>query len=206
MSPQDEIFNEDRRDALQEIVNIAMGQAGSSLATVLGKFVELSIPKFYLSDVSKEEGFAADSQTPDKQVIVVKQPFAGELRGEALVLISSQDDLTMADLMGYDESLTAEQEEELLLDVSNILSGACLNGLVEQLGLKISFSAPSILGLDISEAELLAEYIRDWHYALIMEVNFTLEECTFSSNLLFFMTEDSFPPLMKSIDELLASF
>ncbi|MFX8585745.1 chemotaxis protein CheC, partial [Acinetobacter baumannii] len=38
-------LNEDQRDALQEVTNIAMGQAASKLAELLNSFVEISIPR-----------------------------------------------------------------------------------------------------------------------------------------------------------------
>ncbi len=38
-------YSEDQRDCLQEIVNVAMGQAGDSLARLLEVFVTLSVPK-----------------------------------------------------------------------------------------------------------------------------------------------------------------
>jgi len=43
-------LNEDQRDALQEIANIGMGQAGSSIAKVWGEFVHLSIPRIVHTD------------------------------------------------------------------------------------------------------------------------------------------------------------
>ena len=39
------LFSEDQRDALQELTNIGMGQAGASVAAVLGEFVQLSVPR-----------------------------------------------------------------------------------------------------------------------------------------------------------------
>ena len=45
-------YTEDQNDALQEVVNIAMGQAGDSLARILGNFVELSVPRIRLVTVN----------------------------------------------------------------------------------------------------------------------------------------------------------
>ncbi len=44
-------FSEDQRDALQELTNIAMGQAGASLATLRDTFVDLSIPRIRVVEV-----------------------------------------------------------------------------------------------------------------------------------------------------------
>jgi len=38
-------LSNDQHDALQELTNIAMGQAGASLATLLDEFVDLSVPR-----------------------------------------------------------------------------------------------------------------------------------------------------------------
>ena len=39
------MLSQDQKDALQEIANIGMGQAGASIARVLDEFVQLSIPR-----------------------------------------------------------------------------------------------------------------------------------------------------------------
>jgi len=41
----DRVFTELQRDALQEIANLAMGRAGARLALLLGRFIELSVPR-----------------------------------------------------------------------------------------------------------------------------------------------------------------
>ena len=38
-------LTEDQRDCLQEVVNVAMGQAGDSLARFLEVFIHLSVPR-----------------------------------------------------------------------------------------------------------------------------------------------------------------
>ena len=46
-------LNADQTDALQEVVNIAMGQAGDRLARTLNVFVELSVPRIRLVHVAE---------------------------------------------------------------------------------------------------------------------------------------------------------
>lgn len=42
------MLTEDQKEALREIANIGMGQAGSTIAQVLGEFVQLSIPRILI--------------------------------------------------------------------------------------------------------------------------------------------------------------
>ena len=46
-------LTEDQRDCLQEVVNVAMGQAGDSLARFLEVFIHLSVPRIRL--VARQE-------------------------------------------------------------------------------------------------------------------------------------------------------
>ncbi|RAB11784.1 chemotaxis protein CheC, partial [Burkholderia multivorans] len=41
----DSVFTAEQRDALQEIANLAMGRAAARLAVLLGRFIELSVPR-----------------------------------------------------------------------------------------------------------------------------------------------------------------
>jgi len=42
------MLTRDQKDALQEIANIGMGQAGASIAKVLGEFIQLSVPRILI--------------------------------------------------------------------------------------------------------------------------------------------------------------
>jgi chemotaxis protein CheC len=47
------VLNEDQRDALQEVANLAMGQAATRLARLLDTFIELSVPRVQVVEISK---------------------------------------------------------------------------------------------------------------------------------------------------------
>lgn len=202
-------FTEDQRDCLQEIVNVAMGTAGDSLARTVETFVNLSIPKIYT--VKPEEiGSALGSlRTSESDMVsVVRQSFQCDLgqrglRGEALVVFSEQSFQDLAELMAYDEVLTGEAEQELLLDVSNILNGACLNGIADQLETSLSYSPPSILGQSILVSELMHREELTWDQALSVQINYSLENRSFSCDLLLLMPGSSIDFLFAKLDEFL---
>ena len=204
MSDKTSLLTDERRDALQEVVNIAMGQAGSSLASIVNEFVELSIPQFHLA---RAEGqLLALKSRPEHQqnAVIIRQPFIGQLRGEAFVLINAPDIRYLAGIMGYQGELNTPQEQELLLDIGNVIAGACLNGLAGQLDFQISYAAPAVYSMQGSLAALLDAQTGNWPYALLMEIRFRLTEHSFTSHLIFMMTEDSIDPLTVAIDRLLS--
>ena len=199
-------FSADQEDALQEVANIAMGQAGSSLATMLDMFVVLSVPRVRMVTVDEVARavteMIGDAEAPD-EVTAVRQAFFNRLRGEAIVLYGRDGCTDLADLMGHEGEVDEAAEEELLLDVSNALVGAVLNGLAEQLETDFGFSAPQLMALRKPVSDLLDPDLLGWTHALLIEVNFKLEERGFSCHLVMLMPEESIEMMRGVLDQLL---
>jgi len=207
-------LTEEQRDAMQEITNVAMGQAGSMLATLLGTFVNLSVPRINVLALSEVAGAISSMVGRDIEVTAVRQSFHGYLRGEAIVIYGLDGCKELGDLMGYDEVLDRTDEIELLLDVSNILVGACLGGINDQIkGIteahgagELSFSAPSLMAEGVPAEVLIDPGKLTWTHALLLEVNFTLEGRNFISHLCMLMPEHSIEKMRNILDEFIASF
>ena len=125
-------LSEDQRDCLQEIVNVAMGQAGDSLARFLETFIHLSVPKICLVNSADLAAGLKTMLGGVEKVSAVRQGFYStegntDMRGEAISVFSDESFHELADLLAYEEDLDEISENELLLDISNILTGACLN-------------------------------------------------------------------------------
>lgn len=201
-------YTEDQRDCLQEIVNVAMGQAGDSLARLLEVFVTLSIPK--IQTLSPNEVRDALRAFVDAEYVsAIRQSFHDSkgqdgLRGEALVVFGDASFKELAELLAYeDEDLSEELERELLLDISNVLNGACLNGVADQLGEELIYSAPSILGQHVPVDKLFTQENMKWEMALSVEINYSLEKRSFNCDLLLLMPDTAIDYLARRLDEFL---
>lgn len=198
------LLSEDQQEALQEIANIGMGQAGASIARVLDQFVVLSVPRILhlrQDELAKSLRLAVG----EGDICAVRQAFHSNLRGEALVIFGEQRCNDVADLLGYEQQLDRSCELELLLDITNILVGACLGGIAEQLQENMRFSAPALMASHLPIEELLKAHEVSWKNALLVEVNFSLEERDFACHLLMLMTEAEIHSLAASLDNFLAN-
>ena len=198
-------FSSDEKDALQEVLNIAMGQAGDSLARILDTFVELSVPRIRLVNVDQISQTISQMVGNNKAVTAVRQAFYHNLRGEAIVVFGRNGCRDLGDLMGYDEALDPKAEQELLLDVTNVLVGAVLTGMMEILGTELNFSAPCILAEQKNLTELNFPEQFSFSHALLLEVNFTLEKRDFKSHLMLMMAEDAIDSLRQMLTEFMES-
>jgi len=197
-------YNEDQRDALQEVLNIAMGQAGASLAQILGQFIELSIPRINLVSVENLLEKVSELLDMKGEVSAVRQAFYNGLRGEAIVLFPQHGCDEIHDLMGYEkDEVTTLAEQEMLLEISNLLVGAVLNGVSETLGMSLGFTAPTLMAINQELSKVLRKEDLTWTHALLLEVNFSLENRDFRSHLLLFMTEQTIIQLQHLLDNFL---
>jgi len=178
-------LSEDQRDCLQEIVNVAMGQAGASLARLLEVFVTLSVPKIKILGPAEVRS-ALRCFVDAEFVSAIRQSFHDSkgidgLRGEAIVVFGDSSFKELAELLHYeDEQLSTEAEQELLLDISNVLNGACLTGVADQLGEELIYSPPSILGIKVPIERLFEKDKVKWETALSVEINYSLEKRSFN--------------------------
>jgi len=193
----------DQHEALQEIVNIGMGLAGDSLARILNTFVELSIPRIRLVKAEDLPSAIVNLVSERAEVSAIRQAFFNHWRGEAVAIYDQHGCKDLADLMGYTSEMDNSTETELLLDVGNVLVGACLNGVSEQLNAELSFGAPSVLAQHVPIEELFEKQNFNWSHTLLLEVNFALENRQFKSHLLTMMSEESISTLQLDIDHFL---
>lgn len=192
-------LDSDQRDCLQEIANVAMGQAAAHLARLLDQFVILSIPHV---DVLSPADIAMALQALESSDTVsgVCQGFlGGGLAGEAMLVFNDASFSDLAQLLDYDEALDPHAEHELLMDAANVLIGACLKGFAEQLDLEFSYGPPMLLGQHLCIADLLSNTNKLWQQALVIEINYRIEDFNVNCDLLLILTEDSVARLMAKI-------
>ena len=196
------LMSEAKRDALQEVVNIGMGTAGAALAQVLGAFVELAVPRIELVDRRRAATLFATGAWADREVEAVRQTFFGGIIGESLMLFDGAEPAHLADLAGHTSPPSREEQQELLLDLANVVIGACVNGIAEPLEEVVSFAAPLHLGARTDSSSFVLENAGAWREALVISVDFKQEERRFRSGVMVFLSESS----LQRIDEALTRF
>ena len=166
------LLDNETRDVLQEVTNVAMGQAGSLLATVLKVFVKLPIPNVNLLEVSKLT-MAMQSVEHNETTSGVCQGFiAGGVAGEALLILNDSGFKDIAKLLNYDGVIDDKVELELLMDIGNILIGSVLKGLSEQLDLNFSQGHPTVLGQHCNVSDLIYTNSTHWRKTLTIEISY----------------------------------
>lgn len=196
----EELLDPETRDILQEITNVAIGQAGSLLASVLKVFVKLPIPNVNLLEVS-ELSMALHSVASNDSTSGVCQGFiSGGVAGEALLILNDSSFVDIARLLNYNKKIDDGVELELLMDISNILIGSVLKGLSEQLDLNFSQGHPVVLGQHCNVSDLIYSNSTHWKKSLTVEISYGIEDYDIHCDLLLLITEDSIPTLKNKLN------
>jgi chemotaxis protein CheC len=136
---------------------------------------------------------------PGTRLTAVRQAFTSAMRGEALVLYAKDSAANLGSALGYTLPLGQGDVEEIVLETSNILVGACIGGIAMQLDQRVLFSAPSFLGRNATADEIVALDRMTWEQALLVEIHFRLEEKDFVCHLLLFWPGESVDAVREAI-------
>ena len=149
----EELLTSQEKDVLGEISNIPMGSAATALSGLLGKRVEITVPRVEV--VSSQE---VDTFFP-KEHIMVKVLYAEGLQGSNILLIKDEDAKAMINLMmgGDGKSDLPQEIDELgisaLAEAMNQMMGSASTALSDFLGLRVNISPPEVIFEEVAEAE-----------------------------------------------------
>lgn len=191
------------RDVFQELTNVAMGQAGSLLAQLLKVFVKLPIPNVNLIEASELHMAVASVEQKQRTSAVCQGFIGGGVSGEALLILNDSSFSDIAQLMHYHGKLDNKVELELLMDIGNILIGAVLKGLAEQIDMNFSQGHPVVLGQHAPISEMIKANAGRWKRTLAIEISYGIENYNIQCDLLLLFTEESIKTLKYKVEFLL---
>jgi chemotaxis protein CheY-P-specific phosphatase CheC/DNA-binding NarL/FixJ family response regulator len=191
------------RDCYQEVANVAMGRAGDLLARLLNVFVKLPIPNVNFIEVS-ELSMALKAVEVSESTSGICQGFiSAGISGEALLILNDSSFKDVASLMNYQYDEDEGTELELLMDLANVLIGACLKGISEQLDIAFSQGHPVVLGQHRKISELITNNATKWKKTLAIEISYGIENYPIKCDLLLLFTENSMQILNHKLSYLL---
>ncbi|MBA6341783.1 response regulator [Colwellia sp. MB02u-10] len=190
-------------DCYKEITNVAMGQAGDLLARLLDVVVVLPIPNVNLIEVSELTMALSDVENKDETSGICQGFIGAGISGEALLILNDSSFKDIASLMKYEHKFDNNVELELLMDMANLLIGACLSGIAEQLDMSFSQGHPVVLGQHRKISELIATNTNKWKKTLAIEISYSIENYPIKFDLLLLFTEQSLAVLNHKIAYLL---
>lgn len=170
------------KDALQEIMNISFGQAAAELSEVISLYVTLSVP--YIDVLANQDVVRyIQGKIPNtSEMSMVTQMFNGNFNGSSILVFPHGEGKRLLQLFnddlggpfdGHDMDVL---ERESLVEISNIIIGACISKIAEMLGDLVTYSPPRYYAKE-QIPETLAECLSgDNSFAIFFKTLFQFEE------------------------------
>lgn len=187
-------LNDMQLDALRELANIASGTAATSLSQMLGREVDINVPKAFALPLADAVDATGD---PAESVTGVALELEGSVAGIVLLMIPADGADTLCNLLGVEPG--SDVADSALGEIGNILGASYLNALSSMTGLTLLPSTPQVINdlLGAIVSTVLAQTVGHGDVALVLdsELDVSGEPCALSFMLL---------PNEGGADELLA--
>lgn len=126
-------------DALRELANIGSGTAGTALSSMLGRPVDISVPRALALPLADAVDAAGDAEQPATGVVI---PLQGDLQGTVLLLFDGDDAATLCSLLGVEPD--SDVGLSALGEIGNILGTSYIQALGQMTGLTLEPTPPHV--------------------------------------------------------------
>lgn len=196
-----EQLREAHLDALQEICNIGMGHAATALSQMIGKTVNLKVPKVTLAGLDQVPDIIGGAE----QVVVgIYLQVWGDIRGNLLLIFPRESAQNLNALLTGQPStsdlILSEIHASALKEVANILAGAYLGAMGNLLSLSLIPSVPS-LAFDMAGAivdYILIELGQESDLTLVVETQFICMDTTIRGHFFLLPDPNSLKLILKA--------
>jgi len=197
-------ISEEEIEILQEIMNIAFGKAAADLAEVINIFVVLSVPYIKMLKAQDLPDYLKTQISDYDRISIVEQNFWGDFKGSAFLIFQASAGRELIAIFGDDgEPFGSESadalEKETLMEVGNILIGACVGKLAELLRDSVTYSPPRVVTENTPHDAIPTSLFAADTSAIVLKTVFSFEERNVNGFLFLVTSHDSILWLKKSL-------
>ena len=200
------ILSNDEKDCLQELMNISYGAATAAISKIINRFATLSIPSIKVISAEDLSVQLLSKLKDNKTFFISNQLINGNLSGQNLFIIDSLSAKNLASEFGLEEDEQNKEDiEDIVLEITNILSSTASSKLASLLNTRIGFSSPTIKYVN-SKKDFDCEYEYNYESIIVISTNLQFENQNINAELVFMKHKKSFEYLTKQLNEFLDDY
>lgn len=193
-------------------MNIAFGKAAAELAEVISIFVVLSVPFIKVLKAAELPEYLRYEIRDFSNISIVEQNFRGMFKGSAFLVFPAGSGKELISMLDAEHEASFESgsievlERETLMEIGNILIGACVGKMSELLGDVVTYSPPKVV-VENESRDIIPRSLFDPEYtAIVMRTVFRFDERDVSGFLFLVATHDSVLWIKKSLAEFIEKY
>lgn len=196
------MLNDLHRDALTEIINIGVGQAGNALNTMLAMHVELSVPEIKVLEPEDVQQELAPLDKSSLATVILR--FSGPVPGKAALLFPPESALNLVTLLVQEEPGDTDLDSirsEALTEIGNIVLNSVLGNFANILSMDLEYSLPDFM-FETSVHDLLQQEGGEGHSIILAKAHFKVREHSIAGDILLLFGINSMTELSSMLDML----
>ncbi len=196
-------------DAFREIMNMGFGQAAVLLSEVIHVHTTLSVPQIRVMEPGLIRGLVEGQLGTPSSYSMVEQFFFGKFSGLSFLLMPEDQSRKLGSLFSegqlpdMNELEIGSLERDMVMEIGNIIIGACVGRIAELLGDQVSFQAPRYLPSPL-DLDCLGSQLGGGDVALLFRTLFHFRDEDIEGHLFLVASQDSVAWLRSAIEAYIA--
>ncbi|MCL1926611.1 MAG: chemotaxis protein CheC [Syntrophorhabdaceae bacterium] len=199
-------LSSEEQNLLQKIMSIGVGNAAADLGAVIDIHVQLSVPTITVIPSVELLNHIRKNVSDAHEISIIEQNFWSKIQGTAMLIFTTGAGRALLSLMGaigkeqvFESDPMHTLEKEMLMEIGNILTGACVGKVAELLGDFVIYSPPRVLIGAIESANLSKMVFDQKNFATILQTTFNFEEQDFKGCLFLIINHESIGWLRQAL-------
>ncbi len=198
-------FDENERDCLQELMNIAYGSATASISEILNAFATLNVPDIKIVKPKELKPYLVNNLGVDtkSEQFIATQLINGDLAGENLFILDNQSAINLAHEFDLeDDEINDDELFDIVLEVTNILSSSMIGKLTDELGTTVSFAPPSVQKIDSIE-KIDNRSVNEYNQIIIISTELMFSKQKIRGEILLLTKDESIVWMKEALNKIL---
>jgi chemotaxis protein CheC len=190
----------EQTDALQEIVNIGVGQAAGMLSEMIEFHIHLQIPEIELLSLAELQQRLKKTLGEDP-LAAVHLDFAGSFSGSAQLVFPTDSAANLVSVLTGEDRMSPDLNDlkiSTLSEVGNIVVNGVMGSISNVLDRPLDYAVPSYIEDDI-EHLLPIDHTQSDAAVLLAQARFRFEELHVQGDIVLFFDVGSFKMLLDAI-------
>lgn len=195
-------FNEGQEDALKELINMSFGLSASLIGDMLDSHAKLHVPEISRIDIQNLDETIIETLGNAEEFYITKQRFIGSFNGEVLFIFNSYSANSFCRLLlKQEENIDESDIKSSILELTNIITSACIGKFCEIINGETIFKVPSIEKREISQMEKY-EKIIGYENVIVIKTALDIERENILGHMFILLNNEMLENLKQTIDKL----
>lgn len=201
------VWSDMEKDALCEFLNMGMGMAATSLSSMLGQEILLSVPE--ISFLFQDDLKRWCSDKIGEEIVGVQQAFNGKAAGNIALLFTKRNSYNLVrELVPGDIPIEdlPDIQNDAIAEIGNIVLNACIAAIADSLHLEIPTDLPRLVrdvSIDLNTGEAAPD---DEVFGMLGQIEFDLKDRGIKGFVVLHMSTPSALRMKKEIQQMLSTY